>query len=159
METLWCNWLVRNRISDITSSYRIFFGIISAPSQSAYNAAKFAVRGYTECLREELAIEGSPISCTCVHPGGIKTNIAKNARLADSRMGINDSDKFDKNFQQLAQTTPKQAARVILKGVEGNKRRVLIGRDAKVLDLMQRFLPTGYQKIIEIGSKRGKKWV
>ncbi len=131
------------------------FGLVGIPTQSAYNAAKFAVRGFTESLRIELEMEGSPVSCTSVHPGGIKTNIAKAARMTDGveRITGADKDKSIQDFEKLFRTTPQEAASTILKGVRGNKRRVLIGSDAVAVDTMQRLLPTSYQKLIAMGQK------
>ncbi|MED5239404.1 MAG: SDR family NAD(P)-dependent oxidoreductase [Pseudomonadota bacterium] len=131
------------------------FGLVGIPTQSAYNAAKFAVRGFTESLRIELEMEGSSVSCTSVHPGGIKTNIAKAARMTDGveRITGADKDKSIQDFEKLFRTTPQEAASTILKGVRGNKRRVLIGSDAVAVDTMQRLLPTSYQKLIAMGQK------
>jgi butyryl-CoA dehydrogenase len=119
------------------------FGLVSIPSQSAYNAAKFAVRGFTDALRMELEIEGSPVSCTTIHPGGIKTNIARNARMNESVMALaGDAESARNAFDKVALTRPKKAARQILRAVERNRRRALIGPDAKVFDLLSR-LPAG----------------
>jgi NAD(P)-dependent dehydrogenase (short-subunit alcohol dehydrogenase family) len=127
------------------------FGLIGVPTQSAYNAAKFAVKGFTECLREELEIEGVNIGVTCVHPGGIKTNIARNARVTktDGMVDGNSSRAMEKSFI----TTPEKAAQDIVNGILKNRRRVLIGPDAVAIDLMQRLLPTGYQALIAHGGK------
>jgi len=128
------------------------FGLVSIPSQSAYNAAKFAVRGFTDALRMELEIEGSSVSVTTVHPGGIKTNIARNARVDDSitaMAGESDPDAFDR----MALTTPEKAAREILAAVEHDRRRVLVGPDGKVIDLISR-LPAGlYQWLLVKGAR------
>lgn len=130
------------------------FGLCSQPSQSAYNASKFAVRGFTEALRQELDIENAPVSVTCVHPGGIKTNIAKAAKMNDSikSIGLNPSTSTQ-NFEKLFRTTPAEAANVIIKAVQKDSRRALIGSDAYVVDAMQRLLPTGYQKIVSLSTK------
>jgi len=131
------------------------FGLISVPSQSAYNAAKFAVRGFTDALRMELEIEGSAVSCTTVHPGGIKTNIARNARMDPSAMEVaGDPEEARRNFEKAFLTTPKKAARQILTAVEHDRRRALIGPDAKVIDMISR-MPAGlYQRIVVAGAKR-----
>ena len=127
------------------------FGIAAVPSQGAYNATKFAVRGFTECLRQELEIAGAPVSATCVHPGGIKTNIARAARFDTQSMqaltgrGSNDAKA---RFEKLFRTTAESAARTILRGVERNARRVLIGADAHAIDLTVRLMPTAYQRIV-----------
>ena len=103
------------------------FGIIGVPTQSAYNAAKFAVRGFTESLREELDIEGGRVSATSVHPGGVKTNIARNSRMGDmGDMGIGDKEDIADMFEKIAMTTPETAAKTILKAVRKNRRRVLV---------------------------------
>ena len=109
------------------------FGLVSFPSQAAYNAAKFGVRGFTDALRIELDIEQCGVSCTTVHPGGIKTNIARNARIDPSVEGFATGDSADE-FDKVARTSPEKAARQILKAVERNRRRTLIGPDAKVFD-------------------------
>jgi len=119
------------------------FGLISVPSQSAYNAAKFAVRGFTDALRLELEIEGAAVSSTTVYPGGIKTNIARNARIdASVVVAGSSSDQVAHNFDKVALTSPEKAARQILAAVAHNRRRALIGPDAKVIDLISR-LPGG----------------
>jgi NAD(P)-dependent dehydrogenase (short-subunit alcohol dehydrogenase family) len=131
------------------------FGLISIPSQSAYNAAKFAVRGFTDSLRMELAIEGAPVSSTTVHPGGIRTNIARNGRIDPTALG-GDMTREDavKQFDRLARTSPAKAAQVILGAVEQDRRRVLIGPDARLFDIASR-LPAGlYQRILVFGAKR-----
>ena len=128
------------------------FGLISVPSQSAYNAAKFGVRGFTDALRIELDIEGAGVSSTTVHPGGIKTAIAANARMDDSVAGF--SGDHAREFEKLARTTPDEAARQILAAVARNRRRALIGPDAKVFDLVSR-LPAGlYQRALVLGTRR-----
>ena len=126
------------------------FGIIGVPTQSAYNAAKFAVRGFTESLREELDIEGGNVSATCVHPGGVKTAIARNSRMGDTgSMTPGSKEEIAELFERIARTTPEQAASAILQGIRKNQRRVLIGADAALLDIGQRLMPTGYQRLLE----------
>ncbi|MGH8529832.1 MAG: SDR family NAD(P)-dependent oxidoreductase [Nevskiales bacterium] len=132
------------------------FGLVGIPSQSAYNAAKFAVRGFTESLRQELDMMNCGLSATSVHPGGIKTNIAKAARLDSSvsSLGVEAdpataSAKFEKNFI----TTANSAARTIIRAVEKNKRRVLVGPDAYVIDWLVRLLPALYQRITVFFAK------
>ncbi len=131
------------------------FGIIAVPSQAAYNASKFAVKGYTEALRQEL--KGGHIKVTCVHPGGIKTNIVRNGKhyTAGTKEPVKDVEKLARNFDKIAMTSPDKAAEVIIKGIETNSKRVLVGPDAKVIDLIQRFLPTSYDvvmgKLMKIG--------
>lgn len=123
------------------------FGIIGWPTQSAYNASKFAVRGYTESLRHE--VRGSGLQITCVHPGGIKTNIVKNSRHHVDDLGRTDLDKLSREFDKIARTSPARAANTILTGVEKGRSRVLIGADAKAMDLLQRVAPTRYFDVIK----------
>ena len=135
------------------------FGLVSMPTQSAYNAAKFAVRGFTESLRQELELSNSRVSCTCVHPGGIKTNIARNARMRDvSEITGSSPERAIADFERLFRTTADEAATTILKGVIKNKRRVLIGNDAKAIDAVQRLLPTSYQRIVVSGQRALRKY-
>ncbi len=131
------------------------FGLLGIPSQSAYNAAKFAVRGFTDALRMELEIDPCGVSATTVHPGGIKTNIAKNARMDDSVTAMaDDPEEARREFERLFMTTPEKAARQIVKAVQRNRRRALIGPDAKALDLVSR-LPAGLvQRVIVRGASR-----
>ena len=131
------------------------FGIIAVPTQSSYNAAKFAVRGFTEALRHELV--GSGVSAICVHPGGIKTNIAASSRFYVDPQGLSDGKKAAANFQKLAQTTPAQAAQTIVNGIEQGNPRVLIGGDAKFIDWVQRLMPVNYWKLMQALMKRMKK--
>ena len=131
------------------------FGLISVPSQSAYNAAKFAVRGFTDTLRMELEIEGAPVSVTTVHPGGIKTNIARNARMDPSVTGIaGDAERAQADFERLFITSPEKAARQILSAVRHDRRRTLIGPDAKVIDLVSRLPASLYQRALTFGASR-----
>ncbi len=127
------------------------FGLFAQPGMSAYNATKFAVRGFTEALRQELDMDACGVSASCVHPGGIKTNIAKTARMNDSLSKVTgqDADTARSQFHdQLLRTTPEKAAEVILNGVRRNQRRILIGGDAVATDLMQRSLPALYQRLV-----------
>jgi NAD(P)-dependent dehydrogenase (short-subunit alcohol dehydrogenase family) len=130
------------------------FGLISVPSQSAYNAAKFAVRGFTDSLRMELEIEGSCVSATTVHPGGVRTNIARKARIDPSVEALGGAADTGEEFDKIARTTPESAARQILAAVQKDRRRALIGHDATLIDLISR-LPVGlYQRVVVFGAKR-----
>lgn len=120
------------------------FGLFSVPGQAAYNSAKFAVRGFTEALRQEMAIAKHPVKVTTVHPGGIKTAIARNATAAEGLDAKELAEAFDK---KLANTTPQRAAVIILDGVRKNKARVLVGPDAKILDVIVRITGSGYQRL------------
>jgi len=121
------------------------FGLLTVPLQSAYNASKFAVRGYTEALRTEM--KGSSIQVSCVHPGGIKTDIAKNAKVSGDSVNFS-QDQFSKAFNKLAKTSAEQAAQVIISGIEKKKRRILIGSDAKFMDFIVRIFPAKYSKVL-----------
>jgi butyryl-CoA dehydrogenase len=114
------------------------FGLIGVPTQSAYNAAKFAVRGFTESLRLELELEGGPVSCTVVHPGGIRTNIVRHSRIDPSAASPGGRKLSAEEFDKVARTTPDRAATVILDAVRKNRARVLVGPDAWVVDLISR---------------------
>jgi short-subunit dehydrogenase len=133
------------------------FGLTAQPTQSAYNASKFAVRGFTESLRQEMDIENCGVSALCVHPGGIRTNIANAAKMNDSLRALGMSpEKSARSFNKLLRCPPEEAARQILEAVQKDKRRLLIGNDAKAIDLIQRILPTGYQKVTAFATKLGK---
>jgi NADP-dependent 3-hydroxy acid dehydrogenase YdfG len=120
------------------------FGLLSVPGQAAYNSAKFAVRGFTEALRQEMVLNREPVKVTTVHPGGIKTAIARNGLTAEGVSADAQSKVFDK---RLATTTPERAAEIILDGVRKNKARVLVGQDAVVIDLIVRITGSGYQRL------------
>ncbi|GAC1652821.1 MAG: SDR family oxidoreductase [Mycobacterium sp.] len=120
------------------------FGLFSVPGQAAYNAAKFAVRGFTEALRQEMELAKHPVKVTTVHPGGIKTNIVRNMTAVESVDKEQLTQTFDK---RLANTSPEKAAQIILDGVRKNKARVLVGPDAKVLDLIVRITGSEYQRL------------
>jgi len=120
------------------------FGIIAPPGQSAYAAAKFAVRGFSESVRHELAVAGSPVRLSVVHPGGVATAIARNSRTG---VGVTDNARRAQSierFESAAKTTPKDAALRIIRGIEKNEPRILIGNDARFMDLLQRFRPGTY---------------
>jgi NAD(P)-dependent dehydrogenase (short-subunit alcohol dehydrogenase family) len=126
------------------------FGLISVPGQAAYNAAKFAVRGFTDALRMELELNPCGVSCTTVHPGGVKTNIARNARVDPSVAAtLSHPDAAADEFDKMARTTPESAARQILLGVTRDRRRVLVGSDAAVIDLVSRLPAVATQRLIE----------
>ncbi|MDP1821105.1 MAG: SDR family NAD(P)-dependent oxidoreductase [Acidimicrobiales bacterium] len=134
------------------------FGLVGIPSQSAYNAAKFAVRGFTEALRIELDLERSGVSCTTVHPGGIKTNIARNGRFDGSvQMFGQDPSKLVEASERAFITSPQRAAKVILRAVEADKRRVMIGPDGHLLNALAHLPPGVYQRLIGLGVGLGKR--
>ncbi len=127
------------------------FGLIGVPYQGAYNATKFAVRGFTEALRHELV--GTGVTSLCVHPGGIKTNIARSARMRANAEGV-DAKTAAERFDQIARTTPAQAAKIIADAMEARKDRVLVGPDAYAIDAIQRTFPVGYGKAFTLLEKR-----
>jgi short-subunit dehydrogenase len=124
------------------------FGIIAPPGQTAYAASKFAVRGFSESLRHELRMAGSPVRLSVVHPGGISTDIARNARtgvaVTDNARRAQAIERFD----AVARTTPKAAALRIIEGIEKNRPRILIGADARIIDLLQRLRPARYWSLL-----------
>jgi short-subunit dehydrogenase len=125
------------------------FGLISVPGQAGYNAAKFAVRGFTEALRQEMLEAGHPVGVSCVHPGGVRTSIASSARVIDG-----DAEQMVARFERVARTSPESAARTILRGVERKRARILVGGDAYAIDLMQRTLGSAYQDLVYRVTKR-----
>ncbi len=127
------------------------FGLFAVPGQAAYNSAKFAVRGFTEALRQEMAINKHPVRVTCVHPGGIKTAIARNATAAE---GIDVAEMAKAFDTKLARTSPEKAAKIILEAVRKDRARVLVGADAKILDVLIRITGSGgYQKLFSSVAK------
>ena len=120
------------------------FGIIAPPGQTAYCASKFAVRGFSESLRHELQMAGSPVRLSVVHPGGVATNIARNSRsgslITDNARRADAIERFDK----VAKKSPGAAASRIVEGIENNEARILIGSDARFMDILQRFRPSTY---------------
>ena len=121
------------------------FGLVSMPGQTAYNATKYAVRGFTEALREEMLVNGHPVGVTCVHPGGIKTGIARNGRKTASEDAAAIDSYFD---EKLARMTPEKAAQIILKGALKGKARVLVGIDAHAMHHLAKLTGSRYQDIV-----------
>jgi NAD(P)-dependent dehydrogenase (short-subunit alcohol dehydrogenase family) len=133
------------------------FGLMAMPLSGCYNASKFAVRGYTEALRMELELVKAPVSATCVHPGGVRTAIARSARLDPSGMAITGlaPEKARRRFDKLLDATSAQSAALqILRAVQRNRRRVLIGRDARFGDKLVRLLGSWYQPLVMARSRR-----
>lgn len=128
------------------------FGMIAVPSQGTYNAAKFAVRGYTECLRQEMALTCPSVMVSTVHPGGISTQIARNARIPEGE----DQEALAKQFDEVAHTTPEKAAQIILAGVKKNKARIMVGWDAHIIHFVYRLLGARYMKLTQWLAKRKK---
>lgn len=131
------------------------FGLIAVPGQSAYNAAKFAVRGFTEALREEMLVSKYPVKVTCVHPGGVKTAVARNATVADGY----DQQSFAAFYDKwLLLHSPEMAATTILNGVAKGRARVVIGLEAKAADLIARITGSGYQRMVAAAVAKFLPW-
>lgn len=127
------------------------FGLMSMPGQTAYNATKYAVRGFTEALREEMLINAHPVSVTCVHPGGIKTGISRNGRKTASQ----DAAGLDRLFEEkLARMSAEKAARIILDGAMKKQARVLVGMDAHLVHNLAKFAGSRYQDAIAFLAPR-----
>ncbi|GGU09397.1 SDR family NAD(P)-dependent oxidoreductase [Nocardioides albus] len=126
------------------------FGLVSMPDQAFYNAAKYAVRGFTEALREEMLIDGHNVGVTSVHPGGIKTAVARSARVSAKDDQAATAKFFD---EKLAKMEPARAAEIIIKGIEKKQARVLVGLDAHVIHNFGKFTGSRYQDLIALGAK------
>lgn len=131
------------------------FGLIGYPTQSAYCASKFAVRGFTESLRQEL--RGSDVRAITVHPGGVRTNIVENARFHVDDLGGTDHAAMAADFTRLARTTPEKAAEIIHRGVERGKDRIMVGPDAVALSLLTRVAPVRYFGALERLTKLARR--
>jgi short-subunit dehydrogenase len=142
--------LVNARSGHIVNISSIF-GMIAVPGQAAYNASKFAVRGFTEALRQEMLNARTDVTVSCVHPGGVRTNIARGGRFATGVDAETTGDLFDR----IARTTPAGAAATILRGIEKDRARIFIGPDAFAIDGMQRVLGSAYQGIVRRVASRG----
>ena len=140
--------LLRNAEQGHLVNLSSVFGLIGVPTQSAYNAAKFAVRGYTEALRQEMT--DSNVHVCCVHPGGIKTNIARAARSSGSSMS---AEERGGEFEKIARTTPEVAAGKIITSIEKRKKRLLIGMDAKIISVLCRLFPVSYPRFMAALAK------
>ncbi|MCO5319685.1 MAG: NAD(P)/FAD-dependent oxidoreductase [Microthrixaceae bacterium] len=130
------------------------FGLVSIPGQAPYNSSKFAVRGFTDSLRMELAVQDCGVSATTVHPGGIRTNIARSARVNESIRELGGHpDEVGDGFDRIARTTPEKAAAKIIEAVRRDRRRVLIGPDAVAIDLVSRLPARLYQGVLVRGAR------
>ncbi len=125
-------------------------GIVTWPNHAPYCAAKFGVKGFTEVLLQEM--RGSNIGVSCVHPGGIKTSIARNAKFYKTPGNKSTPDKGIKTFEQIAMTSPDKAAQKIIAGIKKNKRRVLVGPDAYLMDWMTRLFPVQFVRFMGFGG-------
>jgi len=131
------------------------FGLVAVPGQSAYNAAKFAVRGFTEALRQEMLVAKHPVKVTCVHPGGIKTAVARNATVAAGEDAQTLAEFYDK---YLLIHSPEMAAKTIVNGVAKGHARVIIGWEAKAIDLVARIIGPSYQRIVAAAAAKFFPW-
>jgi NAD(P)-dependent dehydrogenase (short-subunit alcohol dehydrogenase family) len=123
------------------------FGLLGMPYQSAYCASKFAIRGFTDALRQEL--RGTGVRAVALHPGGITTNIARNARLRTDPEGLGRTqEQLAAQFEAVTMTSPDEAAAIIHRGVEHGKARILVGPDAYLFDALARLAPTHYYAVI-----------
>lgn len=127
------------------------FGLVSMPGQATYNATKYAVRGFTEAVREDMLMDGHPVGVTCVHPGGIKTGIVRNGRVTTSGNLTQLAADFD---SKLARMTPERAAEIIVGGILKNRPRVLVGMDAHVTNAIARTFGARYQDLFVYAAKR-----
>jgi NADP-dependent 3-hydroxy acid dehydrogenase YdfG len=129
------------------------FGLVGMPYQSAYCASKFAVRGFTDSLRQEL--RGTGVSAVTVHPGGVTTNIARNARIRRDPEGRGRTpEEMAADFEAVTMTSPGKAAEIICRGIERGKARILVGPDAYVFDALARVAPTHYFDVMAVLEKR-----
>jgi NAD(P)-dependent dehydrogenase (short-subunit alcohol dehydrogenase family) len=129
------------------------FGLVGMPNQSAYCAAKFAVRGFTDSLRQELRSTG--VRAVTVHPGGIRTNIARNARIRRDPEGLGRTkEQMAAQFEAMTMTSPERAAEIIHRGLERGRARILVGPDAYVFDALARIAPTRYYDVLSVVQNR-----
>ncbi|ALK97427.1 acetoin dehydrogenase [Massilia sp. WF1] len=135
------------RIVNVSSIY----GIIAPPGQAAYAASKFAVRGFSNVLRHEL--EGSTVGISVVHPGGVATSIAKNARIPQGAPA-DEVERGRKTMEKLLRMAPEQAGEIIVRGIEKRQARILVGSDAKAAAFLERLAPVGYWKLLKKAIKR-----
>jgi NAD(P)-dependent dehydrogenase (short-subunit alcohol dehydrogenase family) len=139
-------WLLEQNTGAVVNTSSIF-GIVAWPTQGTYNATKFAVRGFTEALRHELRETG--VLAVTVHPGGVATNIVKSARFYVDDRGAADHDQLQLDFARVARLSPDRAAQIIVRGVERGRGRVLVGHDARAVDVLQRLVPERYFDVVE----------
>ena len=132
------------------------FGLIAPAYNGAYSTAKFGVRGFTEALRQEMIITGRPVRVHSVHPGGIRTNIARNARIKDSAREATAGKDPAMEFDRFLRTSPDKAAAKILAGVDAGKARILVGADAYLIAAIPRLIGAGY---VDLFARLGRRAV
>lgn len=128
------------------------FGIIGWPNQAHYCGSKFGVRGFSEALSMEMEEYG--VSVSCVHPGGVKTNVARNAEVDHITVPGVTKEMMNANFDDNAPTSAERAAEIILSGTQKRKQRIIVGPDAKFIQLWNRFFPTRYRKMVQKRAQR-----
>lgn len=138
--------LRRNAGPSLIVNVSSLYGLVSPPGQTAYSASKFAVRGFSNALRHEL--RGSPVGVLVVHPGGVVTGIADNARAPEG-MDPAEFDRIRREKNRLLRMSPGKAARIIVRGIEADRARVIVGFDAKVVALLERLMPVRYWSVLE----------
>lgn len=129
------------------------FGLVACPTQSGYNATKFAVRAFTDSLRQEMRMYGHPVGVSSVHPGSIRTDIAKKAHVGGDR----DVSQLAANFDRIAKMTPEQCVEIILSGIRKDKAQILCGNDARFMAILPRVMGTRYQNVITALFKKDVK--
>jgi short-subunit dehydrogenase len=139
-------WLIEQNSGAVVNTSSIF-GMIAWPTQGAYNATKFAVRGFTEALRHEL--RGTGVRAVSVHPGGVATSIVRNARFHVDDLGGVSHDQMQLEFARVARMSPDKAAKIIVRAVERGRGRVLVGSDAHAVDMLQRLVPERYFDVVK----------
>jgi NAD(P)-dependent dehydrogenase (short-subunit alcohol dehydrogenase family) len=139
-------WLLEQDEGVVVNTSSIF-GIIAWPTQATYNATKFAVRGFTESLRHEL--RGTGVRAVTVHPGGVNTSIVRNARFRVDDLGRDSHEQMQLDFARVARLSSEKAAKIIVRGVERGRGRILVGSDAYATDLLQRLAPERYFDVIK----------
>jgi NAD(P)-dependent dehydrogenase (short-subunit alcohol dehydrogenase family) len=139
-------WLIEQNAGAVVNTSSVF-GIIAWPTQAAYNATKFAVRGFTEALRHEL--RGTGVRAVSVHPGGVATSIVRNARFHVDDLGGVSHDQMQLEFARVARMSPDKAAQIIVRAVERGRGRVLVGGDAHAIDMLQRLVPERYFDVVK----------
>jgi NAD(P)-dependent dehydrogenase (short-subunit alcohol dehydrogenase family) len=139
-------WLIEQNAGAVVNTSSVF-GIIAWPTQAAYNATKFAVRGFTEALRHEL--RGTGVRAVSVHPGGVATSIVRNARFHVDDLGGVSHDQMQLDFARVARLSPERAAQIIVRAVERGRGRVLVGGDAHAIDMLQRLVPERYFDVVK----------
>ncbi|GLQ07550.1 SDR family NAD(P)-dependent oxidoreductase [Sneathiella chinensis] len=132
------------------------FGLIGYPGQAGYCAAKHAVKGFSESLAIEMSPHG--VTVTSVHPGGVRTNIIRKSTIDAPMAGVRNKEQMARSFDQMAETSAADAAAIIVRGIENGKERILVGRDAVIISLLQRLMPQGYKRLLmKVLWKQGRK--